>query len=246
MMPTALHLPPPRDELSVTVAALEQWDNVVAWDSETEPRRNSARDSEASWWGRFSATAVWRNDALIRGRPARRACPTGGVVEFHRNGRIATVASRKTVPATAVGLFALIASVVSLQAQPVMAPALQDLAAIAASSGAKSPSQLSMPSAARKVLAAAKAPANPPPFQWGSLELRPHMDYRWRYGSGLQSRPGSQANTSIQDVSLGFSAQVVEGLSIDYTATQSIYSDPQFSDSLNHSFSLNGGKEKQF
>jgi hypothetical protein len=123
---------------------------------------------------------------------------------------------------------------------------MPNFSAIAAARGTQLPSQLSMPSAARSVLAAAKPPSDPPPFQFGPIEIRPYLMYRWSYGSGLQSRPGSQANTSIQEISLGLSSQLVEGWTIDYSAIQSIYSDPGFSDSLNHSFQLNGGKEKQF
>jgi hypothetical protein len=127
-----------------------------------------------------------------------------------------------------------------------MSSGMANLSAIASSQGVQIPNQLSMPSAARSVLSAAKAPADPPPFQFGPIEIRPQLMYRWSYGSGLQSRPGSQANTSIHEVSLGLSSQIVEGWTLAYSAIQSIYSDPQFSDALNHSFQLNGGKAKQF
>jgi hypothetical protein len=149
--------------------------------------------------------------------------------------------ARRLIPV--LGLFA---GLTLGRAQPVMAPDMAGLSAVAASKGIQIPNQLSMPSAARSVLAAAKEPANPPPFHLGPIEIRPQLMYRWSYGSGLQSRPGSQANTSIQEVSLGLSSQVIDGWTVAYSAIQSIYSDPQFSDSLNHSFQLNGGKEKQF
>ncbi len=142
-----------------------------------------------------------------------------------------------------LGLFAGIAG---LHAQPVMAPPLQDLAALAAASGLQSPNQMSLPSAMGSVLAPPKGPSNAAPFNFGSIEVRPHFSYGLTYGNGLQSRPGNQTNSTIQEISVGFSTKLVDGLTIEYSAIQSVYSDEQFSDSLNHSFQLNGGKEKKF
>src|SRR5882724_1992946 len=43
----------------------------------------------------------------------------------------------------------------------------------------------------------------PQPFRFGPLTFRPHPYYRFEYGNGIQSGPGSQRDTIIQEVSPG-------------------------------------------
>ena len=154
--------------------------------------------------------------------------------------------SGRTLVCYVLGWPSLFILVTSLRAQPVMAPALQNLSALAAASGLQSPNQLSMPSASSSVLAPTKTSTNPAPINVGPIEIRPLFSYQLTYGSGLQFRPGSQANSTIQQISAGLSAKIAQGLTVDYAAIQSVYSDQQFSDALNHSFQINGGKEKSF
>src|SRR5580692_5063043 len=40
-------------------------------------------------------------------------------------------------------------------------------------------------------------------FQYGPVQLHPHLDYRLLYGNGIQSAPGDQQKTFIQEVSPG-------------------------------------------
>jgi hypothetical protein len=218
---------------------------MVAMESETEPLRNAETDSEFPRWGRFSESALQQNDTPIRGRSTRRANPASGDIASDPGGQVVSL-SANSLPVAALGVLALLAGIASLRAQPVMAPPLQDLSVLAAASGLESPNQLSMPSASGSVLAPPKGPSNAAPFNYGTFEIRPHFSYRLTYGNGLQFQPGTQGNTALQEISVGFSTKLADGLTVEYAAIQSLYSEPHFTDALNHSFSLNGGKEKRF
>jgi len=98
--------------------------------------------------------------------------------------------------------------------------------------------------------AAAQAPATestPPslgagsPFQWGIISLHPHLFYRLLYGDGLQSAPGQQLKTTINSISLGVLANIGTHWTLDYTPTQTYYSNDAFKDTLDHSVRLLGG-----
>lgn len=82
--------------------------------------------------------------------------------------------------------------------------------------------------------------ASSSPFQWGFVTAHPHLSYRYIYGNGIQSNPGNQANTSVNSVSLGVLLNVGTHWTIDYTPTQTYYSDPAFKDTLDHSVRILG------
>lgn len=79
------------------------------------------------------------------------------------------------------------------------------------------------------------------PLQWGFVSLHPHFFYRFLYGDGLQSNPGTQIKTSINSFSPGVLANIGTRWTVDYTPTKTYYSDKSFEDTLDHSFRLLGG-----
>ncbi len=93
-------------------------------------------------------------------------------------------------------------------------------------------------------------PAGPPPtqsvpeiFVYGPVEVHPHFDYDWMYGNGLQSAPGAQQGSIIQEFSLGALIDLGRRWAFDYSASFNFYSNKAFQNTLNHSLSLTGGFE---
>jgi hypothetical protein len=77
-------------------------------------------------------------------------------------------------------------------------------------------------------------------LQWGMLHLYPHFAYQLTYGNGLQSSPGQQGNTLINQFSPGVLVRLGPHWAIDYTPTLRFYSDPRFQDGTDQAVSLSG------
>lgn len=88
-----------------------------------------------------------------------------------------------------------------------------------------------------------EAQANPLPqiFRYGPLLLRPHANYRFLYGNGVQSGPSNQQATAIHEISAGIALNLGSHWAADYTPTFRFYSNPQFRDTVDHALSLTGG-----
>ncbi len=54
-----------------------------------------------------------------------------------------------------------------------------------------------------QVFAPAEAGVLPSAFQWGPVNVHPHLDYQFSYGNGIQSSPGRQQNSVVQQISPG-------------------------------------------
>jgi hypothetical protein len=78
-------------------------------------------------------------------------------------------------------------------------------------------------------------------FQYGEVQLRPHMDYQLLYGTGIQSAPGNQQNMVIQELAPGVAVDLGPHWALDYTPTIRFYSSKQFQDGVDHSATLTGG-----
>lgn len=78
------------------------------------------------------------------------------------------------------------------------------------------------------------------PFQWGIVGVRPHAFYRLSSGDGIQSRPGRRSSTTMSALSAGLLFDIGQRWTADYTPTWTFYSNPVFSDTVDHAFSLNG------
>lgn len=90
---------------------------------------------------------------------------------------------------------------------------------------------------------AESAPAgNAPPqvFRYGPLTLRPHADYRFSYGNGIQSAPGSQATTAINEIAPGIRLDLGTHWSVDYTPTFMFYSSKDFRNVVDQAVALTG------
>jgi hypothetical protein len=79
------------------------------------------------------------------------------------------------------------------------------------------------------------------PFQWGQVSLHPHFLYRFSYGSGIQSSPGNQHNTIVQQVSPGMLFNLGSHWTVDYTPTFNFYSEGGFDNTVDHHVQLGWG-----
>jgi Putative beta-barrel porin 2 len=85
------------------------------------------------------------------------------------------------------------------------------------------------------------------PFQVGPLDLHPHFFYRFLYGTGIQSAPGTPHDVITEDVSPGLLVGLGKNWTLDYTPTWTFYTDSQhggtneFQNTVNHAVALNGG-----
>jgi len=80
-------------------------------------------------------------------------------------------------------------------------------------------------------------------FQYGPMQLHPHVDYQFLYGSGIQANPGDQQQTVIQELIPGIVVDFGPHWAFDYTPTIRFYSSDKFKDGVDHSLSLTGGLE---
>ena len=78
------------------------------------------------------------------------------------------------------------------------------------------------------------------PFRWGPVTARPHVLYRFLYANGIQSSPGNQQNTVIQEISPGIVFDIGTHWALDYTPTLRFYSNHRFQDEFNNSVTLAG------
>ena len=75
------------------------------------------------------------------------------------------------------------------------------------------------------------------PFQWGPFQFRPHANYRFTYGNGINASPGQQEKTAQHQISPGL-LLVSQHLSLNYTPTLTYYSSDAFEDTLDHAASI--------
>jgi hypothetical protein len=81
----------------------------------------------------------------------------------------------------------------------------------------------------------------PTPFQWGDLEARPHLLYRFLYGDGIPAKPGDDRKTAIHEISPGVLMSFGSHWTVDYTPTWYSYSSSKFNDHLDHALHLSFG-----
>lgn len=79
------------------------------------------------------------------------------------------------------------------------------------------------------------------PFQWGKVIFRPHILYRFLYGNGIQSAPGEQQKTIIQEFSPGMLVDLGRDWVLDYTPTLRYYSSKEFQNGVDQTAVLRGG-----
>lgn len=88
---------------------------------------------------------------------------------------------------------------------------------------------------------AVAAPAETTPLRWGSVVLHPRLGYRFLYGNGIQSAPGQQHDTVVQQLIPGLLINAGNHWALDYTPTFSFYSAGGFRNTVDHSVYLGWG-----
>jgi hypothetical protein len=78
-------------------------------------------------------------------------------------------------------------------------------------------------------------------LRYGPLWIRPHADYRFMYGNGLQATAGNQQASAIHELAPGLLFNLGSHWSLDYTPTLRFYSNSKFRDTVDHALALNGG-----
>lgn len=79
------------------------------------------------------------------------------------------------------------------------------------------------------------------PFKCGPIIIRPNVSYQFIYGNGIQSSPGQQQNTIVQEFSPGVVLQEGAHWTLGYTPTFNFYSSSAFQNSINHNAQLQWG-----
>lgn len=131
----------------------------------------------------------------------------------------------------------------SAEAQPVVGLGTQVPAApTVGGGGLPSPGQLAM---GPNTSGSPAEPNQTTPFQWGKLQVLPHFTYQFTYGDGIQTQPGHPVNTAINAISPGLLFKIGDSLTVDYTATETLYSQRDLTDSLAHAINLGTGKGKE-
>ena len=92
-----------------------------------------------------------------------------------------------------------------------------------------------------QVFAPLETLALPLPLQWGPFSVHPHVDYQFSYGNGIQSSPGQQQNTIVQQLSPGVLFNLGDHWTLDYTPTLAFYSSSNLQNTVGHSVQLGWG-----
>lgn len=79
------------------------------------------------------------------------------------------------------------------------------------------------------------------PFKWGPLVFRPNIFYQFLYGNGIQSSPGSQQNTIVQQFSPAVVLDEGSHWTLNYAPTFNFYSSSAFRNTINQSVQLQWG-----
>ena len=85
------------------------------------------------------------------------------------------------------------------------------------------------------------AAALPTPLQFGPVAVRPHMDYQFSYGDGIQSSPGQQQKSIVQQVAPGVLFNLGNHWALDYTPILYFYSSSSFQNTVDQSVQLSWG-----
>jgi hypothetical protein len=75
-------------------------------------------------------------------------------------------------------------------------------------------------------------------LKWRNLTVRPHFDYQFIYGTGIQSSTNQSQKTIIQTFTPGVLILLGKHWTLDYTPSFVFYSDNAFSDAWNNALTL--------
>jgi hypothetical protein len=88
---------------------------------------------------------------------------------------------------------------------------------------------------------ASSSQAQNQPFKCGPVIIRPNVSYEFTYGNGIQSSPGQQQNTIVQQFSPGVVLQEGTHWTLNYTPTLTFYSSSAFQNTVNENVELQWG-----
>jgi len=75
---------------------------------------------------------------------------------------------------------------------------------------------------------------------WGPFRFYPQLSYSFTYGNGLQAQPGLNSTTAINTFGADLLVRIGDRWTVDYSPTESIYSNPNFRNTFNQSAALKG------
>lgn len=78
-------------------------------------------------------------------------------------------------------------------------------------------------------------------LQWGIAHLHPRFLYRLLYGTGLQSAPGEDQASFVNEVTPGMFLKIGKHWMLDYAPTLRFYTEKNLEDTVNHNVSFSGG-----
>jgi hypothetical protein len=133
-------------------------------------------------------------------------------------------------------LLGLLACAVTARAQSVLTPPPP----ISTTPPAQQEFQTSESGVLQRLEEATGIPLGTLPFQWGPVNLRPHLLYSFSYADGLLSAPGEPSSSIINQFSPGMLFTIGSHWTLDYTPTWLWYANNKFNDTLSHSVALNG------
>jgi hypothetical protein len=77
-------------------------------------------------------------------------------------------------------------------------------------------------------------------FRAGPWSFRPHFDYQFLYGDGIQSTPAVRGATAIHTLTPGFTVEYGRHWALGYSPSFTLYSNNHFHDTVGHSVFLSG------
>jgi hypothetical protein len=76
---------------------------------------------------------------------------------------------------------------------------------------------------------------------WGAVHVHPRASYQFLYTTGIHSQPGNEADTYTHTLSPGITLILGPHVTADYGASIGFYSEKDFHNTVDHSFSLHAG-----
>ena len=136
------------------------------------------------------------------------------------------------------GVFA--ASVLLPGTAPAGQPILQDPPMVSTKPEAQLESEAKSDLAVFTPMADNRDSSLPQPLKIGKVVVRPHINYTFTFGTGLEASSNTTVSSTIQTISPGVAIDFGRHWTLDYTPFIRIYSSRAFHDSVDHSASLRG------
>src|SRR5665213_3893846 len=77
---------------------------------------------------------------------------------------------------------------------------------------------------------------------WGPFSIYPQLGYLFTYGNGLQAQPGVNSTTVVNTVTPDVMIKIGSHWSLDYTPSETFYSNPLFQNTINQHVTFMGAE----